>query len=158
MSNSVLFVDTTILCNLLKVPMKCQHSAETTAELKSYTLAGAVMVLPIAAVIETGNFIAQLSSGHERRTVAYTFAQVLGSIVAGDAPWEPHEFAWDRRYIERVVAGGRTGDDLVGLMASANIGTGDLSILVERDMYRERTGIANVRIWTRDDRLNAYND
>jgi hypothetical protein len=36
------------------------------------------------------------------------------------------------------------------------LGCGDLSILVEREVYRDRTGLPDVRIWTLDAGLRAH--
>jgi hypothetical protein len=36
------------------------------------------------------------------------------------------------------------------------VGCGDLSILLEREVYRERTGLSDVRIWALDARLAAH--
>jgi hypothetical protein len=37
-----------------------------------------------------------------------------------------------------------------------NIGCGDLCVLAEREIYRERTGLTEVRVWSLDQDLLAY--
>lgn len=151
----VVFVDTSILCNLIPVPGKDQDSAAVRAELAAHVKARHTMILPVTTVIEAGNHIAQLSNGDDRRKAAVTFAGILALVRDGTAPWVPHEFAWDSDFIRRLIAGASTGSDLVGLLTQ-RVGGGDLSILVERDLYRSRTRLTDVTIWTKDAALRAY--
>lgn len=53
------------------------------------------------------------------------------------------------------IAGANTGMDLVQ-HAVNRLGAGDLSILAERAAYAKRAEIGDVRIWTRDAQLSAY--
>lgn len=62
----VVFVDTSVLLNLLDVPGKNGDRDSVTAEFKRMASDDAVLVIPIAAVIEVGNHIAHLSSGRQR--------------------------------------------------------------------------------------------
>jgi len=55
MSRQVTFIDTSVLVEVLKVPGKSQHSAEVTAEMRRRVEASQSMILPTAAIIETGN-------------------------------------------------------------------------------------------------------
>ena len=46
------------------------------------------LILPLATIIETGNHIAHISNGDERRKRATIFAQYLEKTAKGEAPWE----------------------------------------------------------------------
>ncbi len=116
---------------------------------------GEMFILPITAVIETGNFIGQLSSGAERRTTASKFDALLRLICAGQAPWVLHDVAWNREFLEQLLDGASTGTDYVQ-HAQNKVGAGDLCILTEREQYRARAQIS-AELWTLDGALSAHN-
>jgi hypothetical protein len=153
---TVWFVDTSVFVNLLSVPGRDQDRGRVVREQKERLSARCELVLPVATVIETGNHIAQVSNGSGRRKAAERFSAVLRLVAADEAPWHLHSVRWDGQYLERLVAGGLTGLSLVE-HAVSHLGCGDLSILVEREIYRAEARISDVRIWTLDDGLNAYN-
>jgi hypothetical protein len=155
MSAPVSFVDTSILCNLLPVPGRDQHREDVAKELQAKQQAGEVLVLPITAVVETGNFIGQIANGAARRRTAETFDAVLRAVLAGQAPWQIHQFPWDADFLRRFLDGAGTGSTMIQ-HAVNGVGGGDLCILAERDAYQRRTGIRAVGIWTRDAGLGAH--
>ncbi|MFD3413750.1 hypothetical protein [Streptomyces cyaneofuscatus] len=72
------FVDTSILCNLLEVPGKSQHRKQVIDELKSKReRRDTDLLLPVTAIIETGNHLAQVSDGRARRSCAERLSGVL---------------------------------------------------------------------------------
>ena len=115
-----------------------------------------MLILPVTALIETGNFIAQVPDGNARRKTAQTFEELLRLVIKNQAPWRLHQFIWGTELLKNFIAGGGTGIPFVD-HAMSRIGGGDLCILAERDLYRTRTGIAVVNVWTRDAALVAYN-
>lgn len=152
----VRFVDTSVLCNALAVPGKCQDRAAVAAELRSVTVSGDVqLVVPVAAVIETGNHIAQVQDGTLRRSCATRFEQVLRDIVAGTLPWVLHSVAWDAELL-KVLCDGPGAAGALTQMAMLGVGTGDVSILAECELYARRTSNVIVTIWTLDRGLLAY--
>jgi hypothetical protein len=150
----VYFVDTTILCNLLPVFGRDQDRAIVLTELSAREAAKSQLILPVAAVIETGNFIAQIADGAARRTTATLFSDLLTMICEDRAPWRLHQFTWGSEFLQTLITGANTGSSLIE-HAQAKLGAADVSILAERDAYRTRTGIANVQIWSRDSGLMA---
>ncbi|MFI5802215.1 hypothetical protein [Streptomyces sp. NPDC051561] len=150
------FVDTSILCNLLSVPGKCQDRDKVIVELKSKRETGGCdLLLPVTAIIETGNHIAQLSDGYHRLKCAERFAAVLQTVIEGRAPWALNEVEWDAAHLTTLLAGGETGSTLVE-HAQGKLGCGDLNILIERDRYLARTSGVTATIWTLDVLLAAY--
>jgi hypothetical protein len=113
------------------------------------------LILPAAAVIETGNHISQVSDGGLRRETALKFKELLELILVDRAPWRLHQLNWGESFLQSLVEGAETGMDLVE-HAVNRVGGGDLSILAERLAYKERTAIADVRLWTRDSQLLAH--
>ncbi|HEX4344931.1 MAG TPA: hypothetical protein VHZ31_05165 [Solirubrobacteraceae bacterium] len=57
------FIDTSVLVEILKVPGKSQNHERVTAELRARVESQESMILPTAAIIETGNHIAQVDDG-----------------------------------------------------------------------------------------------
>lgn len=153
--SSVTFVDTSILCNLLPVPGRDQDRAEVLAKLKELGEVRTTMILPMTAVVETGNFIAQLEDGRVRRTVAGQFDELLRMISADQAPWKLNEVAWNAQFLSDLRAGGGTGSTLVEQMQS-KVGGGDLCILTERMQFVKRSSLTDVTIWTADAGLAAH--
>lgn len=148
------FVDTSVLLNLCAVPGKCQQRAEVDRDFTQKKDAGVILILPITAVIETGNHIEQSATG--RRKCATALERILASVEADDAPWTLNQVAWDADFLKRLRQGLGTGATLLDLLGNQQIGTGDLSILVERDLYRDRVRVASVGIWTYDETLRSY--
>ncbi|MEW2400403.1 hypothetical protein [Streptomyces sp. NPDC046862] len=156
MARRVEFVDTSILCNLLEVPGKCQDREKVIEELRRKREArDCDLLLPVTAVIETGNHIAQLSDGRQRRTCAERFAGVLQTVVEGKAPWALNEVEWDAAHLSALIEGGSTGSSLVE-HACNQLGCGDLNILIERDRYLARTSGVVATVWTLDALLASY--
>lgn len=94
---AVIFIDTSVLCNLLRIPGKAQHQEEVRGDYQQRRAAGDTFVLPLAAVVETGNHIEQLgeSFGYDRRRCAEGLVGILRLVAGGDEPWVLHELAWD---------------------------------------------------------------
>lgn len=60
-------MDTSVLCELLEVPGKNQQATAVQAEFVTRAAAGEHFVIPVTAVIETGNPICQAKGIAERR-------------------------------------------------------------------------------------------
>lgn len=149
------FIDTSVLCNLVPVPGRDQDSKRIREEMAQRTEAGTRFILPITSVIETGNFIAQISDGVVRRNAATNLEELLRMVIASNAPWTLHEISWDKGFLEHFLAGGGSQTPYVE-HAQNQVGAGDLCILTERDHYARRTGI-DAGIWTLDRALAAHN-
>lgn len=104
---NIVFVDTSILCNVLPVPGRDQHRETVMEEMREHLRARTILILPSATVIETGNHVAQIPDGRVRRDTAQQFANLLSLVQHGKAPWIPHEFEWDQDFVGRMVAGAR---------------------------------------------------
>jgi hypothetical protein len=153
--STVLFVDTSILCNLLPIPGRDQDRQEVLAEMRMFQEAGHVLILPLTAVVEAGNFIAQVSDGRARRTTATRFSQMLELIIQGRAPWILHQFQWGGEFLRNLVEGADTGLNFIEHAVGA-LGGGDLCILTEKKIYVERSKIQQVSVWTKDNSLASY--
>ncbi|WP_371780877.1 hypothetical protein [Streptosporangium subroseum] len=92
MGRRVEFVDTSVLCNLLDVPGKNQDRKNVLRTLEEKRACD--LILPVTAVIETGNHIAQLSDGRLRRQYADKLSKLLELVIIGEAPWVLHTVEW----------------------------------------------------------------
>jgi hypothetical protein len=102
------FIDTSILCNLIPVPGRNQQENEVRNEMSTRLKAGQKFILPITAVIETGNFVAQISDGRQRLTTATKLEEILRLICAGKAPWVLHDVSWNQAFLEEFLDGAGT--------------------------------------------------
>jgi hypothetical protein len=150
------FIDTSILTNVLQVPHKCERYTEIRAELIERQDSGVIFVLPTATIIETGNHIFQLKDGRERRQCAEKYVAVLRGTAQGLTPWTLFERLWSSELIHALCDGASTPLDLIEHATQSQLGAGDLSIIVERDIYASRNSGLDVRIWTVDDRLGVW--
>lgn len=156
MARTVTFIDTSILTEILAVPGKSQNPDGVKGELRRRVLDGEMLVLPTAAIIETGNHIGQLPDGGQRRRCAQRLDEFLRAIADGDAPWMLHGAPWDADFLRRLCDGDGRRASLVDL-ATQGVGVGDCSILTEVDAYRGRVARSmTVGIWTTDAGLEAY--
>lgn len=149
------FIDTSVLDNLLQIPGKDQDREQAQRDFVNLQRDTAVQfVLPVTAVIEVGNHIAQLNNGDDRRRIAAKFGGMLESVCGSEAPWVLHDFEWGETFLRAFLDGASTGTTWTDL-AQAGIGGGDLSILVEADLFNRRLKIAS-EIWTYDQGLRSY--
>lgn len=147
----VYFIDTSVLDNLLEIPKKSQDREQVKKDFSKRQSENSRFILPITAVIETGNHIAQLSDGQVRRAIAEKFSQMLELTAQRQAPWILHDFQWNKEFITELISQHRAGQTMVELMMQ-QVGGGDLCILTERELYRRATGIT-AEVWTYDTML-----
>lgn len=156
----VVFVDTSVLLNVLDVPGKNSDREEVTSTFKKRVQEGHTFVIPATSVIEVGNHIAQLPDGGLRRDRARRFERFLLASLQGTPPWVVSGLVWDQTFLTGLIEG-RTELHLPGLVdfASSQVGAGDAAILHERERYRSRVDVPSgqtVTIWTLDQGLAAY--
>lgn len=148
------FVDTSVLCELLEVPGK--SSPERAGALKEEAdrrhQAGERFVIPITAVIETGNHIAQADGN--RFEVAGRLVRLLELAVAEQSPWRVLQTRLGPEFLSSLCAGDSTGKSLQAL-AAARVGAGDVALLVERDQLLSGSAAVSVQVWTLDAGLAA---
>jgi hypothetical protein len=157
---TVVFIDTSVLCNLLRIPNKSQQHQAVHEDYERRRNAKDTFVLAMAAVIETGNNIEQLpqSLGHERRRCAERLTEILRLVATGTSPWVLVETAWNSELLEQFCDGGEGNSTpaFVDVATQGALGGGDLTILIERDRYAQRVMAHAVEIWTYDQQLEAW--
>lgn len=151
---TVTFVDTSVLCELLQVPGKSSpaQGAELAEEMDVRQDEGERFVIPVTALIEVGNHIAQCSG--DRRAVALRLVKLLEMAVVEGAPWTVLQTRFGSDFLAALRGGDSTGEPLEDLLAK-KIGTGDVAILVERDQFRSASSVTTTQVWTLDLGLSA---
>jgi len=149
------FLDTSVFVEILDVPHMNGHRQEVLAEMDARLKAGVRFVLPTATVVETGNHVFQVKEGTARRRCAGDFMSMLRKTARGQAPWVLHERTWDGPFLSALCDGGSTGMDLAEHAVRQQLGTGDMSIVAERDLYASRAQ-AEVRIWTLEATMGTW--
>lgn len=149
----VVFLDSSVLFNILGVPRKCSDRAEVVSRFKEQAEKGATFVFPMTAVVETGNAIAQLA-GHDRREYMERFVALLRKALSATTPWAVSGVPWDGNFLSALIDG---GGNRIPLVEYSTKGSGDASLLLEIERYRARVPSATpVRLWTLDEPLSAY--
>lgn len=146
--SQVVIVDTSVLLNVLDVPAFNQNRDDVFGEFEEFVDAGASLLVPMAAVFETGDHIADLTDGRQRRRYAERFCEAIRDALAGDAPWTPIRFPdaeqlqnWLRDFPDYAMR----GPDL-----------SDLSIIKAWEIACQRHSSRRVRIWSLDGDLRGY--
>lgn len=151
----IVFVDSSILYNILDIPHKNGERPEVLEEFARLRHAETTLIFPVTAVVETGNTIGRLD-GTLCRDRAERFAALLRQALDGTVPWAVSGVPWGVDFLRSLVDGGAHGMGLLEF-ATIGIGGGDASILLEIQQYRRRIPSATpVRLWTRDAQLAAY--
>ena len=144
----IVIVDTSILLNVLNVPGRNEQREAVLTELKQCIDDGATLLLPLGAVLETGNHIARLANGNQRRTGAKVFQDRITEALAGEAPWDLVPLP-DRNQLRNWL-------NEFPDFAAREVGLVDLSIIKAWDAARERHPSSRVRIWSLDKHLQGY--
>lgn len=144
----IVLIDTSVFLNILDVPAFNQERQIVLDEVSRCLEQNAVFLLPIAAIVETGNHIAQLASGGDRRRFAVTFCEQVNAAISGEAPWQAMRTP-DTEMIQSWLP-------QFPEFSMREIGMGDLSIIKDwEDTCRKHTGW-RVRIWSLDNGLMHY--
>ncbi|WP_423916069.1 hypothetical protein [Candidatus Poriferisodalis sp.] len=147
------FVDTSVLLRLIGIDGD-EAAREIAAEFDQRTSAGQQFEIPVTAIVETGNRIAQLPS--DRRRFAEKLAGVLEAVQSGVLPWILRATVWNEEFVQELLDGNATGSTLVDLVGNGRLGTGDVAILVDRDQFERATAYVSVKVWSLDSQLSAY--
>ena len=144
----IAIVDTSVLLNVLDVPAFNQDRADVFAEFVELVNFGTNLLLPMAAIFETGNHIARLPDGRQRRRYADLFRDSIHDALEGKAPWVPIRFpdsqqvaGWLKDFPDHAMRGP---------------GMSDLSIIKAWEIECSRHPGRRIRIWSLDQHLQGY--
>lgn len=147
MPASVCLIDTSVFCNVIPVPGRDQNRETVRTQMERYSEEQVVLLLPLAAIVETGNLIARCRDGTVRRQTASRFCNVVRAAITGKAPFEPTPLF--------------EPDALLGWLdefpesAMRQIGFGDLSIAKEFERQCALNPGRRVFVWSFDAHLRS---
>lgn len=145
---SICLIDTSILCELLEIPDRCQNAGEVAAELRRKIERDETLLLPVSAIVETGNHIGQIRDGRVRRSHAEKFVRLIQQAIRGETPFIATPFFETESLLEWL--------DEFPDWAMRGSGLADLTIAKEYErqcaLHRSRT----VYVWSKDRHLSSY--
>lgn len=144
---TICLIDTSVFCNILRVPNRDQQHQNVMRQLRQYVNTRVTLLLPLTTIIETGNHIAQQGDGGTRRKVATIFVQQVQAALDGEAPWTPTllDLRTLRDYLTEFPDSAMRG-----------MGLGDLAILKELERQCSLHHARRVFIWSLDQHLSIY--
>lgn len=144
----IIIVDTSVLLNVLDVPGFNQDRNAVLDEFGELVDAGANLLLPMGAVFETGNHIADVRDGGQRRSRAEVFRDRVSEALEGRAPWA----------LLPLPDTGQLMEWLESFPDSAMRGAGmvDLSIIQAWKRTCALHPGRRVRVWALDQHLAGY--
>lgn len=96
MKHKLVIIDTSVYCVWLGIPEakncldennKVLTASAINAKIKDLEKKGVKLVLPIAVIIETGNFISQIKHTQKRIEITQIFANHVQECLEGNTPW-----------------------------------------------------------------------
>ena len=148
MTSEIVILDTSVLLNVLDVPGFNQKRGEIFQQFRALVDGGASLLLPIAAIFEAGDHIADLSDGGLRRHHAERFRDRIRKTLAGRSPWIPTRFP-DRPSLCRWL------EDFPD-HAMRGRGLSNLSIVGDWETACKLHQNRRVRIWSLNTLLQSY--
>ena len=145
---SVCLIDTTVFCNVVPVPGRDQHKSVVLRQMEDLIGNGASLLLPVAAIIETGNHIARCRHGSIRRDAAARFVRTVTQAINGETPFTPTRFFEPEAILEWLADFPES--------AMRGIGLADLSIVKEFERQCALHPHRRVLIWSLDRHLSSY--
>lgn len=150
MERTVYFLDTSILLNILRVPKRCQHAEEVKDGFEKLRQGKHTMILPRAALVETGNHIAHIEDKTVCRTCAEKFSQLIMKSLSGEAPWTYNANQLTEATLQTMA---KCFPDYA---QQYKMGWGDLSILSECMDYQRLVGRhTQVKVWSKDQHFDV---
>jgi len=145
---SISIVDSSVFCNILEVPNRCQHRDQVFEQLESLIEEGATLLLPLATIYETGNHISRNGDGRQRRETAEQFRAQVDLALRGENPFTPTDINEEeeiRRWLTQFPE-----------FAERGVEFGDMSIVEAFHKQCERHPSRRVFVWAIDSDLSNY--
>ncbi|AWW30940.1 hypothetical protein DN752_12825 [Echinicola strongylocentroti] len=140
-------IDTSIITNILDIPGRNQDRSNVKGDFEDRIRNRDSFFLPYVTLVETGNFIAQLS-GNLKRDKSLEFANQVKLALNNQAPWKPLRFPEKESLLLNI--------DKFPDYASRGIGFGDFSIIQDWEEQKNIFKAYSVKIWSLDEGLCGY--
>lgn len=155
--SAIVLLDTSVYLNVLDVPGFNQDRDTILQTFQDCIQSGDYFLLPLAAVWETGNHIADLPDGQTRRKYAESLNADVAKAFNGQAPYRATHFPERDEFLKWL------GDFPDVVMRSKSerkqregVSLADLSIIKEWERNCVLHSMSQVRIWSLDGDLAGY--
>ena len=146
--SAIYIVDTTVFLNILDVPEWNQDRNTVLADFKDRIEAGSRFHVPVAAIIQTGNHIADVTNGHHRRRCAEKFRDMVEKALKREGPWVVTQMP-DAQKIRKWLA--QFPD-----YATQELGIANISIIHAWEEACRLNRRGRVTIWSLKKKLASY--
>ncbi len=153
----IVLLDTSVYLNILDVTGFNQDREDILAEFRCRIENGDHFLLPMASIWETGNHIAHLPDGNQRRRFAEKLARDVCNALDGESPYQPTYFPGREVFMAWLVEfPGYAQRNKSDTKTSEGVSLSDLSIIKEWEQTRDRHSMSRVLIWSLDSDLSGY--
>lgn len=155
--SAIVLLDTSVYLNVLDVPGCNQDRIDVFQQFEASIASGDYFLLPLAAVWETGNHIADLADGQTRRKYAERLRTNVTKAFNGEVPYRATHFpdrdqflSWLQDFPDMAMRNKSEAKQREGMSLA------DLSIMKEWEQTCIRHPMSRVRIWSLDSDLAGY--
>ena len=156
--SAVVLLDTSIYLNVLDVPDNNQDRLVVLKEFAQKVASKDHFLLPLATILETGNHIADLNTGGNRRKYAEKLVDDVTSALSGVAPYQPTQFPTRDEFLKwlKVFPEYAMRNKTAKKIKEEGVSLSDLSIIKEWERTCELHSARRVLIWSLDSDLSSY--
>lgn len=155
--SAIVLLDTSVYLNVLNVPGFNQDRQTVLDDFRKAIKQNDHFLLPLATVWETGNHIAHLPKGQQRRTFAKRLVDDVLRAFQGQTPYRATHFperdefeAWLKDFPDKAMCNKSSTKTTEGTSLA------DLSIIKEWERNCRLNPMSQVRIWSLDMDLSGY--
>jgi hypothetical protein len=145
--SAICLIDTSVFMEILNVPGKAMAHEETLVDLRGKIEGGETLFLPMATILESGNHVAQVQNGSQRKRLAEEFVHYVKQALKGESPFKPLNFTTPEQMQLWL-------DDFPE-SAMRRQGLGDLSIIYDFRTQCSKNRYLKVYVWSLDDHLSS---
>lgn len=155
--SSIVLLDTSVYLNILSIPGYSQSRDEVLQEFGQRIEDGDHFLLPLACVWETGNHIADLSDGRQRRGFGQKLVDDVTNAFEGNLPYRATHFPEREEFLKwlgdfpDVVMRNKSEEKL-----REGVSLADHSLIKEWERNCELHPLRRVCIWSLDSDLQGY--
>lgn len=155
--SAIVLLDTSIYLNVLDVEGWNQARADVLNGFERRVRNGDSFFLPMATIWETGNHIADLTDGRQRRRFAEKLVNDVANAINGDTPYRPTHFpereeflAWLQAFPEYAQRSKSAKKKREGVSLA------NLLVIKEWERTCALHAMSRVLVWSLDSDLGSY--
>lgn len=154
---SIVLIDTTVFLNILDVPGRNQDRDGVLADFAVRIERGDSFLLPMASIWETGNHIAKLKNGADRRRWAQLLVENVRQAINGSAPFRPTYFPDKDTFIDWIADfPDYANRSKSNMKPNEGVSLADMSIIKEWERIKKINRMSVVEVWSLDVDLTGF--